>query len=709
VLILQKKHSKNILSISTEGRSIEDLLNKQWLLTNGCGGYSCSSITGCNTSSYHGLLIGALDPPAKRIMALSNCIDMIVSNGKVTNISTCEFSGKFEPNGFAYLTNFSKDTGVHFCYKYENKESNFSFNLTKSIYLLRDADTVAMVYDFSSVSGHAEFLCRPLAGLRDFHSIQKSSASLYSISTETGVSVRRDDPDGCELVLSCPSAQYVNEPQWWYNFVYRDNKERGLNYSEDLWSPGFFRCNIEKPKQIVLWASLLPLENSGGSHSHIHNDIQAELEDLQIYQENLLTTIDRQNDDIPLLDNDKIVIPNPSVEEILYQAADQFIVKRNKQEIPRTTIIAGYPWFMDWGRDAFISLPGLLLSTGRFDEAKSVLTTFPSAMDQGMIPSRFDDDKNTACFNSVDASLWFIIAAFQYLNATGDSKTFVKRLIPAIEGIIDAYQKGTRYDIHADTDGLIIAGNAQTQLTWMDAKYDGITFTPRYGKAVEINALWYNCLCYLTKFYSEQDLSRPGKSGIPEHNSEKANLYQSMANQVKISFSKIFWNLQKNYLNDCITTEGMIDDSLRPNQIYAVSLEYSPLTEQQQKAVVKVVQKNLLTPYGLRTLNISAPNYKGVYTGPQRLRDEAYHQGTVWAFLIGPFIESFLKVNHYSQKSRIEAEKMIQPLLKHLIEDSCIGSVSEIFDGDQPHNPKGCFAQAWSVAELIRAYKLITS
>ena len=700
MLTLQNKLKQNTLLISTQNQSIDNLLNRQWLLTNGFGGYSSSSISGCNTSSYHGLLIGALDPPVKRVMALSNCIDTVVCNGKAFNLSTCEFPDKFETDGIVHLKQFSKDFGAHFYYELDDCQ----IKLKKSIYLLRDADTVAIVYDFSDIASPVEFYSRPLVGLRDFHSIQKSSEPLYSAPVEHGVSVRRYDPDGCELILTSQDAQFVDEQQWWFNFVYRDNLERGLNHMEDLWTPGFFKSWIDAPGKIVLWASLFPCDNNSSNNQPVRHDIQAEIEDLQSYYENLTSTIEKTSNEIPVLDNDKITIPHSFIDETLTLAADQFIAKRNKDDIPRTTIIAGYPWFMDWGRDAFISMPGLLLSTGRFDEAKSVLTTFASALYKGMVPSRFDDENNTACFNSVDASLWFINAAFQYFNATNDSRTFIKRLIPAIEEIINAYENGTLYDIHADIDGLITAGGPHTQLTWMDAKYDGITFTPRYGKAVEINALWYNALCLMAKFYSEQ----AQKSKTPQKETKKSQHYQEMADDIKTSFCGHFWNEKKNYLNDCITTEGVIDDSLRPNQIYAVSLDYSPLSLEQQKAVVKAVQENLLTPYGLRSLNTAAKNYKGKYTGPQRYRDEAYHQGTVWAFLIGPFIDSFLKINEFSYESRRKAEEMIEPLLKHLIEDSCIGSVSEIFDGDPPHYPKGCFAQAWSVAELFRAYKLIT-
>jgi predicted glycogen debranching enzyme len=335
-----------------------------------------------------------------------------------------------------------------------------------------------------------------------------------------------------------------------------------------------------------------------------------------------------------------------------------------------------------------------MLATERFDEARSVLTTFAAAADAGMIPNRFDDEAGAAHFNSVDASLWFINAAFEYLNATGDSQTFTQDLLPTIRWIIDSYRDGTRLGIRADCDGLITAGGSDTQLTWMDAKYDGVAFTPRYGKAVEVNALWHNALRLLTRFYGKRNV-------------ENANRYGAMADQAAASFSRLFWNDERRYLNDCILPDGSADTSLRPNQIFAVSLPCSALTREQQKAVVEAVREHLLTPLGLRTLNTQDERYRGVCAGPPRERDEAYHQGTVWPYLIGPFVEAYLKVNGFSRKSKKTAAEFIQPLLEHLTQDACLGSISEIFDGDAPHKPRGCTAQAWSVAELIRAYRLI--
>ncbi len=715
------------ISISIANQPIENLLTKEWLLTNERGSYASSTIAGCNTRGYHGLLIGSLNPPVNRIMTLTNCLEMVIIKGQAFHLSTFEFSDKFAPTGFTFLRQFRRDTGAHFDYELDK------LKLTKSVYLLRDTDTVAVVYDFTRLgrmqhrkvsSGEpAEFVLRPFVGLRDFHTLQQSHAPLCSRRLGRGVLVRHNVPNSCELFLSCHithegkisnGVNFEKDRQWWFNFVYRNNRERGQDFTEDLWTPGFFKCRIETPTKIVLWANLSPPWVRCKPEELANLNIEAVREDLGRHQENLKQCVSRHSSLVSRITGHGTRAKNF---EALCLTADRFIAKRqtnsscvvrdayrekentqydirNTQYEYRTTILAGYPWFADWGRDAFISLPGLLLSTGRFEEAKSVLITFATAADEGMIPNRFDDRNGTTHFNSVDASLWFINAAFRYVAATGDSKTFMQELMPAIRWIIDSYHKGTRFDIRADADGLITAGNNQTQLTWMDAKYDGVAFTPRCGKAVEVNALWYNSLCLLAQFYTDRNI-------------ENAEHYKSMADKVQRSFCELFWNESKGYLNDCILPDGSVDDSLRPNQIFAVSLPFSPLSPSQQKSIVNTVQNQLLTPYGLRTLNVQDSRYKGVYTGPQQQRDEAYHQGTVWAYLMGPFVEGFLKVNRFSRKSKKKAAEFIQPLLQHLTKDGCLGSVSEIFDGDAPHKPKGCIAQAWSVAELIRAYQLI--
>ena len=335
-------------------------------------------------------------------------------------------------------------------------------------------------------------------------------------------------------------------------------------------------------------------------------------------------------------------------------------------------------------------------ASGRFEDAASVLLTFAYNADEGMIPNCFGDYNSGAQFNSIDSSLWFIHAAFQYYKASGDTRTFSSRLMPVIRWIIDSYCKGTKFGIRADNDCLITGGSADTQLTWMDAKIGSVAVTPRFGKAVEVNALWYNAICNVAEFYRIKDACF-------------ARQFSEMADRIAVGFRSCFWYEQGQYLYDCVTDEGFKDASIRPNQIFAVSLPFSPLNIQQQKAVVDCVEKELLTPFGLRTLAKSDSRYKGKYEGDIRQRDNAYHQGTVWPWLIGAFIEAYLKVDNYSKQSRKKASVLLEPLLGHFQNGGCIGSVSEIFDGDAPHKPRGAFAQAWSVAELLRAYLLINN
>jgi glycogen debranching enzyme len=734
VLTSQKTNGAEIISVSVDNSCVEDLLTKEWLLTNHRGSYASSTITGCNTRRYHGLLIGSLNPPVNRIMALAKCLEMVVFNEsntpgrsrsglhrKAFNLSTFEFDGKFAPESFGRLKRFRQDIGVHFDYQMD------SLKLTKSVYLLRDTDTVALVYDFTRVKEPVEFILRPFIGLRDFHTLQKSYAPLYSRWIQgngnakpandhrgPGLLIRHDIPRSCELFLSCSSMNFEPDKQWWFNFVYRNDRERGQDFTEDLWTPGFFRGHIERPFKIVFWADLRApisqkdlkkrkseqLINTGDTKRPLSPlgtpDIDAVREELHKHQGVIISGAGARDKKL----------------RKLYSAADQFITKRQinsssvhndtdckKQDTQngfRTTVLAGFPWFADWGRDAFIALPGLLLLTGRFDEAKSVLTTFAAAVDEGMIPNRFDDRSDTAYFNSIDASLWFINAAFQYLNAADDLETFTQKLLPKIHWIIESYYNGTRFGICADADGLITAGDQSTQLTWMDAKYDGVAVTSRCGKPVEVNALWYNSLRLTAQFYASGSI-------------ESSKHYGSIADKVGAGFRRLFWNQQRGYLNDCILPDGSVDSSLRPNQIFAVSLPFSPLLPQQAKCVVDTVQENLLTPYGLRTLAVNDSCYKGTYTGPQQQRDQAYHQGTVWPYLMGPFVESFLKVNDFSRQSKKKAAEFIEPLLQHLTEDGCLGQICEIFDGDAPHKPRGCVAQAWSVGELIKAYQLINN
>lgn len=667
---LPGQHADPVVRVSTHERDVDDLLAREWLLTNGRGGFASSTLLGCNTSSYHGLLIGSLDPPVSRIMALSNCLEMLICGRKVFQLGTFEFADRFAPAGYHHLRAFSRDTGTHFLYDLG------SIQVEKSVYLARDADTVVLEYEFRGIDTPVDLVVRPFVGLRDFHTQQKSYARLVYERVGSGLLVRHDVPGSCELLMDGPNMRFEPDPQWWFNFTYRLNRERGLPDTEDLWTPGFFKAHAEGDGRIVLWAHL---EQRCPRDAAMAVDADAVKHDLARHQEQVIRRAKAKAKDAVALS----------------LAADQFVVKRRYRGVEGSTTVAGYPWFADWGRDAFVALPGLLLATGRCDEAGSVLSTFASAADAGMIPNRFDDRGGPVHFNSVDASLWFIHAAFQYLGATGDMKRFGDELLPVLASIVDSYQHGTRFGIHADADGLIMAGDSDTQLTWMDARYEGSSFTPRWGKAVEVNALWHNALCSLREFWAGRDATQ-------------ACRYGAMAQKVGESFSQAFWNDERGYLNDTILPDGSVDASLRPNQIFAVSLPYGPpLDRARQRAIVDAVERELLTPYGLRTLSPDSPSYKGRHQGPQEFRDAAYHQGTAWPYLMGPFVEAYLKVNDFSDRARARALEMIAPLRGHLTGSGCLGNVAEIFDGDEPQRPRGCCAQAWSVGEMIRIHHML--
>ena len=657
----------------TDSTLTEKLLSKEWLLTNKRGGFASSTFASCNTRRYHSLLTGSLHPPAQRIKSLACLKETILSKNAEIGLTNFEFKESPLKKASILPTEFRQDTGVHFEY-----DADFA-KITKSIYMDYEEDRIAVVYDFSRLTSELTFIIRPFAAISDFHSLLKSGARFCSYIADNELIISSDTVRDCELRLFSDRMMFNKDENWWHNFYYRIEAQRGQDCLEDLWTPGYFEYKIEGPERIVLWASMSdqPMVDRLSDL-----DIDVIIDNIALEQKNILKNIK---------------LANPT-KKTLYLAADQFVTRRKIFEKETSTILAGFPWFLDWGRDSFISLRGLLLETGQFEYAKEVLCTFASAVDKGMIPNRFDDYNNSPHYNSIDASMWFINAAFEYLDFTNDRQVFTSSLLPVIKWIIEAYYNGTRFGICADTDSLITGGSADTQLTWMDAKCNGVTFTPRYGKAVEINALWHNNICRLADYYNSKD-----------NNTEAGKHYTTMADEIEDSFRKLFWNPQLGCLYDCVLSDGTKDPSIRPNQIFAVSLKYSPLRLEEQEKIVIVVQKHLLTPFGLRTLSSADPRYQGRYEGDMFNRDKAYHQGTVWPWLIGPFIGAYLRVNNYSPSAKNTAMEMIKPLLGHLTDGGCIGSVSEIFDGDSPQRPNGCFAQAWSVAQLIEAYNLITT
>jgi predicted glycogen debranching enzyme len=633
------------------GGQLEPGIQREWLMSNGLGGFASSTMVGCNTRRYHGLLCAATLPPVGRIMALNRIGERMILDARtdhVHELSVNQFGSEYHPRGDRYLRHWEMDDTVRWTFDVDG------IVVQKELLMPWLANAVGIRYTITPSEGRqAELQLLPFVSLRDFHAMLHAGATFGVDSQGTGLSVQRD---GHCLRMTCDSGEFLPESCWWYAHTYAVETERGLDDREDLLNPGRWVVQCDGPTVVTVWASL------GGE---AHHQWAAELM--------------RRREAVSAACGPFAALAGGSMTlHKLARAANDFVVRRRTPDgQDGTSIIAGYPWFADWGRDTFISLPGLLLTTRRFEQARQVLSVFAQYISQGMIPNKFDDYDNHPHYNTVDASLWFIHAAFEYLHTAHDHETFDAVLRPACEAIIRGYRSGTRYNIHMDPkDGLIVQGDASTQLTWMDAKHGDVAFTPRHGKAVEINALWHHALVLM----GEKDL----------------------AAEVAASFRKQFWISPFRGLADVVGVDGKQDRSIRPNQVFAASLANSPLLPEQQAAVVEVVRRELLTPYGLRTLARSDAGYKGRCAGPPAERDAAYHNGTIWAWPMGAFLEAHLRVHERSHEAVEQVRRWLTPLIRHLNQDACIGQISEIFDGDEPHQPAGCYAQAWSVAEVLR-------
>jgi predicted glycogen debranching enzyme len=620
-------------------RELHPYDQQEWLITNGLGGFASSTVVGMNIRRYHGLLCAATLPPVGRVMTVNRIGELLMLDDKpepLLEFSVNAFRGQLHPRGDRYLTRFDLDKTARWEYDVNGVQ------IVKELQMVWKKNVSAVRYTINSGDRPFRLSLLPMVSLRDFHALRQAGwASFAAESSERAVTVSEG---ALSVTITSDGGSFTQQPDWWYGQIYPIESERGQDDAEDLYTPGRFVLAGSGTTSITLWISL---EKIGPMNW------DQELERRKVAGSKSLT-IGR-----------------------LLRAANDFVVSRKSPDGSEgSTVIAGYPWFADWGRDTMISLPGLFLTPGRFAEAKQVLGVFAKYVSQGMIPNRFDDYTNEPSYNTVDASLWFIHAAFEYRRTSGDAEGFEKILLPACKAIIEGYRDGTRFNIHMDpADGLITQGDMHTQLTWMDAKTDGICFTPRQGKPVEINALWYHALVLM---------------GMSD-----------MAKRAGESFVRLFWISPFRGLADVVEGNRR-DASIRPNQIFAASLPNSPLSEAQQSAVVEVVRRELLTPMGLRTLARSDPNFKGKYSGPQVQRDAAYHNGTVWAWLMGPFLEAYLKVNKKSAEAVSQAKQWLEPLILHMSDQGAIGQIAEIFEGDEPHRPVGCPAQAWSVAEVLR-------
>ncbi|MCK6471352.1 MAG: amylo-alpha-1,6-glucosidase [Planctomycetes bacterium] len=645
----------------------EQALSREWLETNGLGGFACGTVAGPRTRRYHGLLVPALKPPVERRVLLAALDEELVIKSQPLALSSHEYPGAVHPDGHTRLVGFRLDPWPVWTYEVDGCV------VEREFFLVHGTDAAVLRYRLLSGARRAALFLRPFLAFRDFHATTHET-DLWDrrARIEQGRVAFRPFASMPALWLGHSNGGYRHEPDWYRNFELRIERERGLDCREDLFKPGALGLELEAGHDAGFIAALKPTD-------------YAEAGDLALRERRRRSLVAGA---LPGAD---------AVTRRLLLAADAFVVRRewtDKQGKKKDgrSVIAGYPWFGDWGRDTLIALPGLCLEAGRQSDARSILRAYAEFADGGMIPNRFPDEGEQPEFNTIDASLWYFDALYRYYKHSGDA-ALVRELLPVLEQMVARHVDGTRYGIHADGDGLLTGGEPGVQLTWMDAKVGDWVVTPRMGKPVEINALWYNALRVLADL--EKSCGRALESVA----------YARRADRVQKAFAAAFWNAERNCLFDCIRPDGTPDASLRPNQILAVALPFRMLPAEQERAVVDAVTEKLLTPFGLRSLAPGESEYRGRCTGGPQERDGAYHQGTVWAWLIGPYAQAYANVHAQDPECKAHLREVLAALLRNL-DRAGLNQVSEIFDGDAPHQPRGCFAQAWSVAALLQARAL---
>ena len=648
-------------------------IKREWAVTNGIGGYAGSSMIGAHSRTHQGYLIASLHAPIERYLVFSKINETVTVGTRTISFETSQHrdSGKtVYTEGQKLLTSFIYDGSVHYAYETDN------FSFKKHITLKRNANVCAVSYELTAGDSGCTFTLTPLFNYRE-HS---ESSTPDTLKFETFTKDRA------------------------FYLVPEKNKDIAIRFqtSEGTFSERETVYDIDMQLQIEV-----DLETDGLDCHYCPVDLSIEVPANTTKKVSILCSIGDVNErpaPVSATEAFSILEENARCHAELFEkagyrdsfanqlvlASDQFLTYRESTKM--MTVLAGLPWFTDWGRDTMIAFTGLTLCTKRFKEAEEILLTFARYIRHGIVPNMFPDDNMPPLYNTVDASLWYFYAVYQYLhyNPAAEAEAFVKeQIFPHLKEIISAYEKGTDFSIYMEDDGLIHAGSGLDQITWMDVRIGDWVATPRHGKPVEINALWYNALRIMESLCEKFD--------------EDASAYRTRANQVKESFNAKFWDSSNQCLFDVVDGDEP-DDHIRPNQIYAVSLPFSLLPEEQEKAVVALVEKELFVGCGLRSLAPDHPDYHGIYCGALAKRDAAYHQGTAWGFLLGGFFSAYMKVNHHSSSAAENAIRMLEPVRKHLSDSGCIGSISEIFDGDAPHNPRGCYAQAWSVGEVLRCY-----
>jgi len=651
---------KKLVEMLTKDKTVlnnyDEAVQDEWLETNGLGGWAGSSIIGCNTRRYHGLLVAATVPPTERMNLVNKLDETIILSNQRFDLSTNDYGDVISPQGYQYLSSFKKDLFPEWIYEVNG------IKLTKTIAMVHGENTTLIIYKVEKANEPFILELLPLISARGYHSLQHAYNNIFwDVQFENGIFKNQPFYGAPNIYLSVPGATYKHDPHWFYRFNYAVEKYRGLDFEEDLFNHGMFTLELKEGDSLGI---IISTEDPQNRNVHI-----------LLEQENL-----RRKDLI------KGYEKNETLQQLIL-AADQFIVKRDED---LKTVIAGYHWFTDWSRDTMISLPGLCLSTARYEDAKKIIAAFAKNVSMGMLPNRFTDNNEPPEYNNVDGTLWYFVAIYKYLEHTNDTEFILKEILPVLKNIIDWHFKGTRYNIHVDEDGLLYAGEKGVQLTWMDAKIGDWVVTPRMGKPVEIQALWYNTLNIFSKL-----LEMNGQE-------EDARIVCIDANKAKKSFLQKFWFEEGHNLYDVIDEKENPDATLRPNQLFAISLPFALIEGEQAEAVLKIMEEQLYTPVGLKSLPKSDVHYVPVYGGDTYHRDSSYHEGTVWSWLLGPYIDALMKSE--SENKKAKAKKVIEDFKYHLNE-GCIGSVSEIFDADEPHHPRGCVAQAWGVAEILRVIK----
>ena len=661
--------------------------SREWLVTNGLGGFASGTVAGSATRRYHGILFAALHPPVGRTQLVAAVDEIAHYSGSDFSLATHQWAGgSVDPQGFRLIERFHLE-GMNPVWTYALADAL----LEKRIWMRQGENTTYLQYTLVRASEPLSLDLKVLVNYRDFHATTHAGDWHMRIDpVENGVVVTAFD-GALPFYLKCANTSCEIHSEWYRNCFFPAEKERGLDDHEDHLFVASFNARLSVGESILLVCSteanaLLDAQTASAEQDNHHAKL------FQFWQEAHLAPEDPDGGSELQLED------APTWLWQLVLAADQFIVKRTlpatagdpgKPAVPGETdgrsIIAGYHWFSDWGRDTMIALPGLTLTTGRPEVARRILLAFARFVDGGMLPNNFPDAGGSPEYNTVDAALWYFEAVRQYFSVTQDAVT-LQKLFPVLTSMIEAHVAGTRYNIHVDpADGLLYAGGPGLQLTWMDAKIGDWVVTPRTGKPVEINALWINALETIKQFAAV--LVRPSQR------------YETLSAHATASFLK-FWNAERQCCYDVIDAPEIgADASLRPNQIFAVSLPFSPLTANQQKNVVEICAKHLLTSHGLRSLAPSENGYGGHYGGDSRARDSVYHQGTVWGWLLGPFALAHFRV----YGDRAAALRILEPLGRH-IHAYGLGTVGEIFDGDAPFAPRGCIAQGWTVAELLRAW-----